>query len=216
MYQCTTLHTPSFASTDPTNHRSKILRKKKIPESSLKAKLEFAMNWNCFHYIRCFKYSTGDLQYRDDICWLDAKTVSSYIRDLASSGCGIPRGPETNSPGIPRDDPVCKKKLVLLRQLNGLLRNPPLLLISLVCKINVDKFIAYSPRSQMKLLFRVILFIYYIGKYSFIKKLLILDSYTFIRNSSQRSPVPIPQFPPLVTSCRALASIAARTLARSR
>ena len=80
--------------------------------------------------IRCFKYSTGDLQYRDDICWLDAKTVSSYIRDLASSGCGIPRGPETNSPGIPRDDPVCKKKLVLLRQLNGLLRNPPRLLIS--------------------------------------------------------------------------------------
>lgn len=215
MYQCTTLHTPSFASTDPTNHRSKILRKKKIPESSLKAKLEFAMNWNCFHCIRCFKYPTGDLQYRDDICRLDAKTVSSYIRDLASSGCGIPRGPETNSPGIPRDDPVCKKACSL-SQLNGLLRNPPLLLIPLVCKINMDKFIAYSPRSRMKLLFRMILFIYYIGKYSFIKKLLILDSYTFIRNSSQRSPVPIPQFPPLVTSCRALVSIAARTLARSR
>lgn len=68
--QCTALQTPSFASTDPTNHRSKILRKKKFSESSLKAILEFAVHWNCLHCIRCFKYSTGDLQYMDNICRL--------------------------------------------------------------------------------------------------------------------------------------------------
>ena len=52
----------------PTTDR-KYSGKKKNSESSLKAKLEFA-HWNCLHCIRCFKYSTGDLQDMDNICRL--------------------------------------------------------------------------------------------------------------------------------------------------
>lgn len=71
--------------------------------------------------------------------------MSFAIRDLASSGCGILRGPGTNSPGIPGDDPVCKKSLFSC-QLNRLLPNPPLLLVSLATKFIASK--VYSKFSK--------------------------------------------------------------------
>lgn len=62
--QCTNVQpsTPpvSHPQIQPTTDR-KYSGKKKISESSLKARLEFAMHWNCLHRIRCFKYPTGDL-----------------------------------------------------------------------------------------------------------------------------------------------------------
>lgn len=143
--------------------------------------------------------------------------MSFSIRDLASSGCGILRGPGTNSPGIPRDDPVCKKSL-LSCQLSRLSPNPPLLLVSLACKINMDKFIANSPRSPMNEITVQNDSIYLLYRHSFLKKTFNFG-FTYIYKMyicSQRSPVPIPQFPPLVTSCRAMVSITARTLAQSR
>ena len=121
--------------------------------------------------------------------------MSFSIRDLASSGCGILRGPGTNSPGIPRDDPVCKKSL-LSCQFHRLSPNPPLLLVSLACKINTDKFIANSPRSQMNEITVQNDSIYYIDTV-FKKKLLILDSHTFIRciYVARDHLYPFPSFP---------------------
>lgn len=64
------------------------------------------------------------------------------------------------------------KKACSLCQLNRLLPNPPLLLISLMCKINMDKFIANSPRTQMNEITVQNDSVYLLYRHSFFKKTL--------------------------------------------